>query len=428
MQLENKKFCLEENTEAELNINNLLEKLKKQTFSFVEDYKEICVCAEVLEIVTEGCAKIREFYTDKEMNVYFISGEQPIKKGSVGYFKGKLFFYSKNNNQPPELMMTLKKDGGKFLPNQSPFPSVTCLDELLKQYFEGVKSLISEAISDKVHIYGKVMKIKPTKSGYSFANIRVLGTNREIELKYTQGQYPFLENGHCGKFSGRLDIHLSGMHFNNSKMSLLLKLEEFVRCEKYEKVIERQQKAYPSQQPRVYVIGSSCGIRDVQAQFSNAENEKGIKIDAQYMEPNMRDIASICKVIKDIQKNGEQKYNIILLVRGGSDGLGTFDDSELVKTIERCRIFIVTGIGHAESRTDAERAAGKETITPTAAADFVIVKEIEKLNEQRFKKLNRSNEQQIAKLEESHAKDKKKIRNVWIMVACATIIVNFFFM
>lgn len=64
---------------------------------------------------------------------------------------------------------------------------------------------------------------------------------------------------------------------------------------------------------------------------------------------------------------------VLLLVRGGGsfEDLMPFNDERLARTISRCPIPVVTGIGHEPDTSIADMVADKRASTPTAAAEAV---------------------------------------------------------
>lgn len=68
--------------------------------------------------------------------------------------------------------------------------------------------------------------------------------------------------------------------------------------------------------------------------------------------------------------NQEQRGDIIVLTRGGGRkaDLSVFNDIQIAEAICKSQIPVITGIGHAEDDTIADRVADATTITPTAVA------------------------------------------------------------
>jgi exodeoxyribonuclease VII large subunit len=76
-------------------------------------------------------------------------------------------------------------------------------------------------------------------------------------------------------------------------------------------------------------------------------------------------------IVEAIKRANQMKLvDVIVLSRGGGRhmDLSTFNDYRIVEAICRSKIPVVTGIGHQEDDTLADRVADISTITPTAAA------------------------------------------------------------
>jgi len=86
-----------------------------------------------------------------------------------------------------------------------------------------------------------------------------------------------------------------------------------------------------------------------------------------------RAIDSIITQLQQIRKVIHH-FDVVAIIRGGGGdvGLSSFNNYRLSKEIARFPIPVITGIGHATNETVAEMVAYKNSITPTALAEYLL--------------------------------------------------------
>jgi exodeoxyribonuclease VII large subunit len=86
-------------------------------------------------------------------------------------------------------------------------------------------------------------------------------------------------------------------------------------------------------------------------------------------------VESIVKAFEEI-KNSEEKFEVIILIRGGGSSLDLqlFDEYEIAREIAESTLPVLTGIGHERDDSVADLVASIRLKTPTAVADFLIGK------------------------------------------------------
>lgn len=91
--------------------------------------------------------------------------------------------------------------------------------------------------------------------------------------------------------------------------------------------------------------------------------------------------ASIVRALELIQKLPE--LDVVIVARGGgsAEDLWAFSDEQVARAIARCRVPVVTGIGHEVDTTIADLVADVRAATPSNAAE-VVVPERDALSEQ----------------------------------------------
>ncbi|MCK9266294.1 exodeoxyribonuclease VII large subunit [bacterium] len=101
----------------------------------------------------------------------------------------------------------------------------------------------------------------------------------------------------------------------------------------------------------------------------------------------------------------EGKFDIAIIIRGGGDkvDLHSFDNHNIGKAIALCPIPVITGIGHQRDETVADIVAHTKLISPTAVAEFIILKtrEFEENLEQAGRRFSIQLNNQLAKQQET---------------------------
>ena len=80
----------------------------------------------------------------------------------------------------------------------------------------------------------------------------------------------------------------------------------------------------------------------------------------------------IIKALDDLEEFG---VDVIIIARGGGsfEDLAAFNDEELAKRIFKCKIPVISGVGHQTDFTICDFVADVRAATPTHAAELVIL-------------------------------------------------------
>lgn len=95
-------------------------------------------------------------------------------------------------------------------------------------------------------------------------------------------------------------------------------------------------------------------------------------------------VASICETIDAVSSEYSDFLDCLIIGRGGGspEDLAVFNAEEIARSIYRCRIPIISAVGHEIDYTIADFVADKRAATPTAAAEIAtfnydeVIKEI----------------------------------------------------
>lgn len=108
--------------------------------------------------------------------------------------------------------------------------------------------------------------------------------------------------------------------------------------------------------------------------FMNELKNSGIGFDVALCDARMQGeeaIPTVCAALATLERRG---VAAIVIIRGGGSrlDLSWFDREEVVQGIVRCKVPVITGIGHEIDVTVSEMAAHTGLKTPTAAAAFLV--------------------------------------------------------
>ena len=116
----------------------------------------------------------------------------------------------------------------------------------------------------------------------------------------------------------------------------------------------------------IQVVGSpdSAGLADF---VSTAQTEPGLQVVS--FPCAISDPQSVWNALVSARRH---MATALVVVRGGGDGLGVFDDPRVVRTLALWPTYTVLGVGHATDHVLAGQVVDHEAITPTAAAQWLI--------------------------------------------------------
>lgn len=127
---------------------------------------------------------------------------------------------------------------------------------------------------------------------------------------------------------------------------------------------------------KIAVITSetAAGWGDFQNQLLN--NSKGYCFEIELFPAVMQGDKVTESITKNLRKIDQGNYDAIVIIRGGGASLDLvgFDTFELGAEIASCALPVITGIGHERDETICDIVANKKLKTPTAVAEFLILK------------------------------------------------------
>jgi exodeoxyribonuclease VII large subunit len=127
---------------------------------------------------------------------------------------------------------------------------------------------------------------------------------------------------------------------------------------------------------RLAVISSptAAGYHDFVQQL--AKNPYGYRFEVSLFPSAMQGQGVAVELPAQLTKINRQKkqFDAVVVIRGGGSrlDLSAFDEMEVAKTLAKCKIPVITGIGHEIDETVADLVAHTALKTPTAVAEWLI--------------------------------------------------------
>lgn len=160
---------------------------------------------------------------------------------------------------------------------------------------------------------------------------------------------------------------------------MMLKRREIIERLTKEGIITRNKLLeLPPVIQRIAVISAegAAGYGDFQSRLNN--NPYGYRFNYKLFQAYMQGEKAEQSVITALEKCIKQRkhFDAIVIIRGGGSivDLHCFDSYSLAKAIALSPLPVFTGIGHEKDETVADHVANKKLITPTAVAEFLIMK------------------------------------------------------
>ncbi|MCB0633285.1 MAG: exodeoxyribonuclease VII large subunit [Lewinella sp.] len=132
---------------------------------------------------------------------------------------------------------------------------------------------------------------------------------------------------------------------------------------------------------RLAVISSetAAGYHDLVQQL--AKNAYGYHFDLQLFPSAMQGQQVGVELPAQIKKinRRKQQFDAVVVIRGGGSrlDLSAFDELEVAKTLAKCKLPVITGIGHEIDETVADLVAHTRLKTPTAVAEWLIARHLQ---------------------------------------------------
>ncbi len=237
--------------------------------------------------------------------------------------------------------------------------------------------------SIRLTIEGEVSQVTD-KRGYSAVYFTVKDEGASLECKMWMNRYEktgfALKVGMLVRLTGRFTYYGAGGKFSfdvfdlqlSGEGSLRMKVAQIAERLRLEGLMDPQKKrpipAYPQ---RIGLVTSPRGaaVRDVLRTLRRRYPIAEVLVCGVPVEGKGAPEYIIQGLVDAVNGGAE----VILLVRGGGsfENLMPFNDEKLARTVARCPVPIITGIGHEPDNSICDMVADHRASTPTAAAEAV---------------------------------------------------------
>lgn len=83
------------------------------------------------------------------------------------------------------------------------------------------------------------------------------------------------------------------------------------------------------------------------------------------------DLMSVDGICEGIRYADEQKYDAMIILRGGGSGIDIFNDPRIAALVRKCKTYVVSAIGHESDKLLIESAADFRAPTPSLAGVYL---------------------------------------------------------
>lgn len=181
-------------------------------------------------------------------------------------------------------------------------------------------------------------------------------------------------------YEGRGEFQLLVEHMEAAGVGRLLQqLEERKAALQAEGLFDLARKQPLPAYPRVIgVVSSASGaaVRDVIITLGRRFPVAQVRV----FPVAVQGVAAAAQIAAAIDLVSQHRFcDVLLVCRGGGslEDLWAFNEESVARAIDRCRVPVITGIGHEIDTTIADLVADRRAATPTAAAELAVPDRLE---------------------------------------------------
>ena len=180
-------------------------------------------------------------------------------------------------------------------------------------------------------------------------------------------------------FSERYGMNyvIEDVDVNYTMGQMEIQRQKIIERLKEEKLLNlNHQKSLPSVLQRIAVVSSekAAGFADFMEQLNDNSYDYAFEIalfDSSMQGQNME--TEVTNSIREINETYKE-YDCVVIIRGGGSklDLSGFDNFNIAAHIAKCKLPVITGIGHEIDQTVSDLTANLSLKTPTAVAGYLI--------------------------------------------------------
>jgi len=265
------------------------------------------------------------------------------------------------------------------------------LQELVGEAFPGTVWVTGEVAnltrSNAGHIYLDLMERSPKETGEGKSLLRaVIWESRRTAINQAlrRAQWGRVSDGDELKVrvgvsfysqQGRITLQIHEVDPRYTLSRWKKERERVVAALREEGIFENNQQLHLSPAPyRVGLITSEGS--NAQADFLTTLTESGWGWQVEFHHCGVQGEAAKAALIEALPRLAGLGPDVICIVRGGGSttDLAVFDDVEVARSIARCPVPVITGIGHELDQTVSDLVAYRSEKTPTACAFWLVTR------------------------------------------------------
>lgn len=239
------------------------------------------------------------------------------------------------------------------------------LESQVRDIQEFLSSIAKNRYSKKwQQIFGVVTLVKPLGERLTGVDIRQNSGHVKAIFNTTSGIGPAVRVGDKIKASGWFTIYSPQSHL----LEIQFKVDSYTTFPSLSNPAFRKylKKPIPRFIGKIVLVTSksSQALQDFKVAVGYALPE-----DKTLLVPV--DLMSVEGICEGIRYADEQKYDAMIILRGGGSGIDIFNDARIAALVKKCKTYVISAIGHESDKLLIESAADFRAPTPSLAGVYL---------------------------------------------------------